>query len=365
MRARLLIVDDEIAQLKALCDTLGDQTYETVGVSSGQQALDALHTSGFDLLLADLSMPGMDGITLLREALELDPNLVGIIMTGEGTIKTAVEAMQTGALDYILKPFKLSQIIPVLSRALAVRQLRIDKAQLEHDLRERTADLEAANADLQAFSSSVSHDLRAPLRAIAGFTRILSDEYGGLLPAEGKELLGDVIDSAIRMDQLIADLLRFSRLGRATPVKDRFSMNDLAREVLADAIGQEGDRQIEVCVHELPDAVGDASLIRQVWTNLISNAIKFTRQAEPADVEIGHQADNGASVYFVRDNGAGFDMRHANRLFGVFERLHKAEQFEGSGVGLSIVHRIIQSHGGRIWAESAVGKGATFYFTLG
>ena len=210
--ARILIVDDEAAQMKALCDTLRDHNYETAGFVSGHTALAALRESRFDLLLADLMMPEMGGIALLQAALEIDPHLVGIIMTGEGTIATAVEAMKSGAFDYILKPFTLRVIVPVLSRALSVRRLRLENAELEERVRERTAELETANKELDAFSYSVSHDLRAPLRAIHGFASILNEDFCASMPGKAQELLNHVITSAGRMEQLIEDLLRFSRL---------------------------------------------------------------------------------------------------------------------------------------------------------
>ncbi len=362
--ARILIVDDEAAQMKALCETLRDHDYETVGYSKGPDALVALRTQGCDLLLVDLMMPEMDGIALLRAALDVDPNLVGIIMTGEGTIGTAVEAMKTGALDYILKPFKLSVILPVLSRALAVRRLRLENAELERRVRERTADLEAANKELEAFSYSVSHDLRAPLRAIGSFSHILFEEHATHLSPDAQNLLSRVTANTRRMERLIEDLLRFSRLGRQPLAKQPINIAPLVREVLEELHKEQGDRRINVQVGDLPDCVGDPSLLKQVFVNLLSNAFKYTRQQETASVEVGYQAQEGEGVYFVRDNGVGFDMNHAGKLFGVFQRLHRADEFEGTGVGLSIVQRILQRHGGRIWVHAAVNSGATFYFTI-
>lgn len=362
--ARILVVDDEAPLMTALCRTLRQQGYETVGFTSGLAALEALHKSRYDLILTDLMMPEMNGIALLRAVAGIDPHLVAIVITGEGTIATAVEAMKAGALDYILKPFRLSIILPVISRALAVRQLRLENAELERRVRSRTAELEAANQELEAFSYSVSHDLRAPLRAVDGFTHILLANYASQMPHEAQQLLKKVSVSAQHMGHLVDDLLRFSRLGRQPLSKRPVNLSSLAHLVLEELREQQGGRQIEVGVGSLPDCQGDPSLLKQVFINLLSNAFKFTRQKELPVIEVGAQQTLGETVYFVRDNGVGFDMQYAQRLFGVFQRFHRPEEYEGTGVGLSIVQRIIQRHGGRIWAESEVGQGATFYFTL-
>jgi signal transduction histidine kinase len=361
---RILIVDDEAPQMKALCNTLRDRGYETAGFTAGSPALEALREKSFDLLLSDLMMPGMDGIALLQEALKIEPNIVGIIMTGQGTIDTAVEAMKTGALDYILKPFKLSAILPVLSRALSVRKLRIENSELQKQVRARTDELEAANKELEAFSYSVSHDLRAPLRAIDAFSNVLLSKYSDDLPDDAQHLLGNVIGGAGQMSRLIEDLLRFSHLGRQPLSRRSVNIVALVREILDELDTEKKGRQIEIRVGDLPECEGDPALLRQVFVNLLSNAFKFTRHREKTIVEISSRPDGAELIYFVRDNGAGFEMQYAQKLFGVFQRMHRADEFEGTGVGLSIVQRIIQRHGGRIWAESEVNKGATFYFTL-
>jgi len=366
--ARILIVDDEAAQMKALCDTLRDQGYETQGFTSARKALEALIKAeaahGFDLLLTDLMMPEMDGIALLKASLEAVPNLVGIIMTGHGTIDTAVDSMKTGALDYILKPFKLRDILPVLSRALTMRRLRIRNAELEKRVRERTLALEAANNELEAFSFSVSHDLRAPLRAIDGFSNILLDKFSKGMPPDAERYLGNINKNAKHMAQLIENLLNFSRLGRQTLARRKVDLNALVQHVTDELVHERDGRTVEIKVAPLPGCEGDPELLRQVFVNLISNAIKFTRPRDHALIEIGTSAEGDKTVYFVRDNGAGFDMQFAGKLFGVFQRLHRSSEFEGTGVGLSIVQRIIHRHGGTIRAEAEMDKGAAFYFTL-
>jgi light-regulated signal transduction histidine kinase (bacteriophytochrome) len=240
----------------------------------------------------------------------------------------------------------------------------MENVELQRQLQRRGAELEAANKELESFSYSVSHDLRAPVRHIGGFSRILLKNFSSQMPLEAQDLLGEVVKSAQRMGQLIEDLLEFSRMGRLPVEKRAVDMAALVQEVADELVKRESGRRIEFRVAELPDCLGDRSLLKQVFINLLSNAFKFTRQREHARVEVGCQSENGEKVYFVQDNGAGFDMRYAEKLFGVFQRLHAYNEFEGTGVGLSIVHRIVQRHGGRIWAEAEVDKGATFHLVL-
>ncbi len=366
---RLLIVDDEVPQMQALCITLQDEGYATRGFTSPHEALAVLRAEHFDVMLTDLMMPGMDGLSLLRAALDCDPDLVVILMTGHGTIDTAVAAMKAGALDYILKPFKLSAIAPVLERALALRRLRRENATLSRRVAERTAELEAANRELDAFSHSVSHDLRAPLRHIEGYAGMLLKNFSSDLPSEAQRYVNVMVEGAQRMEQLIEDLLRFSRLGRQPISRKSVDLAALAGTILDDFRRQNPQRKVDVTVGHLPACSGDPSLLRQVMENLISNAFKYTGKKEQAVLEIGCREDDNRKeadgpVYFVRDNGAGFDMQYADRLFGVFQRLHNSREFAGTGVGLSLVQRIIRRHGGRIWAEAALDQGATFYFTV-
>ncbi|HEY4689443.1 MAG TPA: PAS domain S-box protein [Anaerolineae bacterium] len=235
---------------------------------------------------------------------------------------------------------------------------------LDQRVTERTAELEAANQELEAFAYSVSHDLRAPLRAIDGFTRILVEDYEPSLGAEGKRVCAVVRDEARRMAELIDDLLAFSRLSRAEMQASPIDMESLAISVFYESMMPESRERIDFHVDALPPAVGDPILIRQVWMNLLANAVKFSSSRERATIEVGSRQDAGETIYWVQDNGAGFDMQYAHKLFGVFQRLHSEREFEGTGVGLAIVQRIIHRHGGRVWAEGAVDRGATFYFAL-
>lgn len=245
-----------------------------------------------------------------------------------------------------------------------MQQMEAEIFQSSQKVQTANSQLEAANKELEAFSYSVSHDLRAPLRAMDGFSRAVLEDYGPQLPDEGKRYLQIIRNSAQRMGHLIDDLLTFSRLSRVPLSKRTIDTAELVQSALDELSGQRDGRQIDLRIGSLPECEGDPALLKQVWINLLSNAIKYTRKKEAAVIEIGCQQDDRGILYFVRDNGTGFDMRYAHKLFGVFQRLHRAEDYDGTGVGLAIVQRVVHRHGGRVWAESTLNQGATFYFTL-
>ncbi len=249
---------------------------------------------------------------------------------------------------FILQFWQLSQ---------AEEEVRQLNAELDQRVKERTAELES-------FSYSVSHDLRVPLRAIDGFSRILLEEYHEQLDNEGKRLLGVVRTNTVRMAQLIDDILAFSRLGRKEMAAQSVDMEGQANATAAELATTWEGRDVKLNIGTLPPAHGDAAMLRQVWVNLLSNAVKFTRQRAEAMISVGGYTDGNEKIYYVKDNGVGFDMQYANKLFGVFQRLHGPAEFEGTGIGLAIVKRIITRHGGRVWAEGKVNEGATVYFTL-
>jgi light-regulated signal transduction histidine kinase (bacteriophytochrome) len=230
-------------------------------------------------------------------------------------------------------------------------------------VRERTAQLEAANKELEAFSYSVSHDLRAPLRAIDGFSRIVQEDYAGKLNDEGRRLLGIIRDNSRKMAQLIDDLLEYSRLGRKPLSTAEIDMKRLVEKVLGE-LQMSGERPSRLEIGALPLAHGDAVLVKQAWANLLGNAVKFSSKRDRPLIEVNGHENGAENVYCVKDNGAGFDMKYYDKLFGVFQRLHSEEEFEGTGVGLAIVQRVVTRHGGRVWAEGKVDQGAAFYFSL-
>jgi len=365
MPARILVVDDEQAIVLALCETLRAEGYETEGVTSAPAALEALAHRSFDLLLTDLMMPEMDGVALTLAATELDPDLVSVLITGHGTIDTAVKAMQSGALDYIRKPFNRSALLPAVARGIAVRRLRRERTALEHGLWERTRELEVANQELQSFAHSVAHDLRAPLDAITGFTAVLSDSAAALSENRARELAARVHANALLMGRLFDDLTALSQTARGELRRSDVDLSAMAIDILAALKNREPGRSISIHVEPGIRVQGDAGLLRLAFENLLGNAWKYTRKCVEPRIELRTERDSDeAPVYAVWDNGAGFDMNYAYKLFRPFHRLHTANEFPGTGIGLSIVRRVVDRHGGCIWAEGNEGRGACFRLTL-
>ena len=362
---RILVVDDEQAHMQLLNAALQRNGYAAVGVGDGQAALAALQSGGFELIITDLEMPGMNGIDLLRSARALDPELVGIVMTGHGSIPSAVEAMQAGAQDYILKPFDLKILLQVVSRAYAMRELMVENRRLLQSVRRQAQELEATNRELEAFTYSVSHDLQGPLQAIGGFSKLLLKDYRDALEPAARQYLEFIQGETRRMSEITEDLLKLARVTAADIRYEPLDLSAIATGIATELARRHPERRCAVDIQPGLTARGDPRLLIIVLENLLGNAWKFTGQRADARIEFGSTARDGRRSFHVRDNGVGFDMQHADKLFGPFQRLRSAAEFEGTGIGLSIVKRIVERHGGRVWVDAAPGEGATFHFTLG
>lgn len=281
-------------------------------------------------------------------------------------IAAAAARITAGDLTQDIAPTEQPDEIGRLCTAFRqmVQSVRETNAELERRVLQRTADLGAANKELEAFSYSVSHDLRAPLRAIDGFSLMIEEDYADRLDAEGKRLLSVVRSNANRMGILIDDLLTFSKLGRQSTNSVHIDMTDLVREVCTEIQAAPSSSPVEFNISSVPAARGDRPMLKQVWTNLLSNAVKYSATRNPPIIKVSGEETESDVTYRICDNGVGFDMRYYDKLFGVFQRLHASTEFSGTGVGLAIVQRVIVRHGGRVWAESEVGVGATFSFSL-
>lgn len=369
LKARILIVDDQKANVSLLEQMLNDAGYVSIASTMDPREVCELHRKNrYDLILLDLQMPGMDGFQVMEglKTIESDGYLPVLVITALPGHK--LRALKAGARDFISKPFDLGEVLIRVYNMLEVRLLHLEIKrlydQVEERVEQRTAELEESNKELEAFSYSVSHDLRAPLRALDGFSQAMLDDFGPQLPEEGQRYLKTIRYSAQQMSTLIDALLEFSRFNRQELDKQAVDTSKLVHSALDELGFPWQGRQVEIRIGDLPVSSGDPVLLKQAWINLLSNALKYTNKREKAEIEIGSTKVNGTEAFFVRDNGTGFDMRYADKLFGVFERLHRMEDYEGTGIGLAMVQRIVKRHGGRVWADAAIDRGATFHFTL-
>jgi signal transduction histidine kinase len=372
-RQTVLLVEDNPGDARLIRESLTDLSGNMFDLETADRlatALLRLSAGGIDAILLDLALPDSKGRETFSKAKAQAPTVPIIVLTGLGDEALALRMVQEGAQDYVAK---IGLNGSVLSRAIryaierekSEQQIRKFNEELEERVRERTMELQAANEELEAFSASVSHDLRGPLHLIDGYTGMLEETHGQVLDPEGKKYLQRIHASVHEMAGIIEGLLRLSRLGRQQLKMEPTNLDEIIRPILAECNPAIQARKIEWKIGNLPEAECDQGLIKQVFANLISNAVKYTRQREVAVIEVGQTKIDEEIVIFVRDNGAGFDMRYAGKLFGAFQRLHRQDEFEGTGVGLATVRRIVQRHGGLIWAEAELDKGATFYFTLG
>ncbi len=412
----LLIVDDHPVNRKLLRAALESEGHEVTEAEDGLGALQVLERASMDAVISDILMPRMDGFRLCREVRRSASPMAGVaIVLYTSTYNSPSDrqlAAAVGADCYLMKPapivaildavrdaqekarkrpaaaretvneaYVLEQYSAVLVGKLEQRNAELQEAlaslqsahqqilelnqNLEARVAQRTAALDDANKELEAFSFSVSHDLRAPLRHIHGFADLLDKAMSPPLRADARELAGRILVATRQMNRLIDALLDFARTSRKELTLAEVDLERLLDEVIEGTRSETENRQIVWRRSRLPRVLGDATLLRQVLINLLSNAIKYSRTRTPAVIEIGTRAGRADEVViFVRDNGVGFDLRSASELFGVFRRLHRADEFEGTGIGLANAHRIVTRHGGTIWADATIDRGATFYFSL-
>jgi len=354
---------------------------DVIRVATRDSFVSAIEGGGFGMIFADYSLPCFDGLSALEIVKEKCPDVPFIFVTGKMGEETAIDTLKSGATDYVLKQ-RLSRLAPAVRRALSEIRERQKRRQAEAELKkyqdrlealvkERTAELErvnaqlaAANKDLESFSYSASHDLRSPLITIEGFSRLIEEDYSDKLDEDGRRFISAIRRNAKKMGQMIEDILSFSKASAKSVHKTEINMEALAGKVIDELTDDMGKRNIKFEIRHLPRAYGDLPMIRQVVVNLLSNAVKYTLPKEKAVIEIGGVEDEDSNTYYVKDNGVGFDPHSADKLFGLFQRLHGHKQFKGTGVGLAIIKRIIEKHRGSVWAEARPDKGATFYFTL-
>jgi two-component system sensor histidine kinase/response regulator len=376
----ILMVDDKPSNLYAL-ETLLDKPGRTfLSATNGNDALKLALNNDIDLIILDVQMPEMDGFEV-AQILKLNKKTKDIPIIFASAEKkerqSVMKGFEEGGVDYLSKPLdpelttaKVSVLLKIQlqKKELLEKNQSLEKAdaqikKLNADLNKNLLQLEEVNKELESFSYSVSHDLRAPVRALVGFSKMLEEDYQGSLDDEGKRLLGIIRKNALKMGTLIDDLLEFSKMGRKEIKKTRVEVQPMVKSI-SDEIVDVNKYNAEVIINPLTPVQADQALLTQVWINLISNALKYSAKKEQPKVEVGSYTDKNEIIYYVKDNGAGFDMEYADKLFGVFQRLHKANEFEGTGVGLAIVHRIVTKHGGRVWAEAKPNEGAIFSFAL-
>jgi two-component system, NtrC family, sensor kinase len=383
---RILAVDDSQTYLHEISALLRGEGYEVVMARSGEEAIEMLSVQSVDCILLDLLMPGLGGKETCKR-IKLSPlvrDVPLILLTALEDRRSMLEGLNIGADDYISKSSEF-EVLNVRVRAqIRRKQFEDEHRRIREDLlktemsalEERAArqvaearaslviELERKNKELEAFSYSVSHDLRSPLRAMDGFSHALLEDYGDRFDERGRDYLRRVRGGAKRMGELIEDLLQLSQIGRADLHREPVDLSEIVGTVCEDRSRNEPERKVTFTIAPRVGVQADGRLMRVVFENLIGNAWKFTGKVDEAHIEFGVESRDDGSVFFVRDNGAGFDMAHAGTLFAPFRRLHREKDFPGTGIGLATVHRVIDRHGGRVWAEGAVGRGATVFFTV-
>jgi signal transduction histidine kinase len=376
----ILIVDDRSSNIYALQTLLEKADREFRTAMNGPDALKIALNENIDLIILDVQMPEMDGfeVAQILQSHKRTKEIPIIFASAEKKERQSIiRGFEEGAVDYLSKPLdpeltraKVSVLLKIQQqrRELHEKNLSLEKADnqikdLNANLQKNLTQLESVNKELESFSYSVSHDLRAPLRSLIGYSKMLEEDYGESLGENGKKILAIINQNANRMNMLIDDLLEFARLGRAELKKSEVNTQQLVNNLIGEMKETLGSKVLFKMDSLLP-VHADYPMFNQVWVNLISNAVKYSSKKQNPVIEIGSDKKDNEVIYHVADNGAGFSMEYAHKLFNVFQRLHTSTEFEGTGVGLALVHRIILKHGGKIWADAKVNEGATFYFAL-
>jgi signal transduction histidine kinase len=353
----LIILADDNADMRDYVSRLLSERYEVLAVGDGLEALAAAQAKPPDLVLTDIMMPGLDGLGLLRElrAISQTRTVPVVLLSARAGQESATDGLNAGADDYLTKPFSSQELLARVHTHLELARVR----------RAWVNELQQSNKELESFSYSISHNLREPLRAIDGFSKLLLDEHAGQLDQEACHYLERIRGAAQKMSALINDLLRLSRVSRRELHKETISLSDVARRLIVEFRRRDPAREVAIEIEEGLIATVDPHLATIALMHLLGNAWKYTSKHAPARITFGQERRGREQVFYVRDNGCGFDMAYAGKLFMPFQRLHSAAQFEGAGIGLAATRRAVSRHGGRTWAEAEVDSGATFYFTFG
>jgi len=358
-RALILIVDDNLDNMD-LAEQILEDDYDIITAETGEECLSLAAAKLPDLILLDVQMPGIDGYETLERLLQIDlVKYIPVIFLSARyrDQDRVIRGLETGALDYLTKPIDDELLLTKVRVGLRIKQA-------EDAVREQSTALRLSNQTLESFSYSASHDLRAPLRHICNYCEALVEDYGDQLPEDAQFMLSRISRSASRMGDLIQDLLNFSRSSQTNLQFHSVDLSAIAQGIIDDL--REHDEEHEVICHIEPDLIAqaaDESMMRVVLNNLIGNAWKYSSKVEKPEISIGVEKQGNTAYFYVRDNGAGFDMAFVDKLFKPFSRLHSDDEFEGNGIGLATVERIISNHGGNVWAESAIDQGACFCFT--
>lgn len=383
---KILAVDDSKTYLEELSEKLREEGFDIVLARSGEEALDLLAVQNTDCILLDLLMPGLSGQETCKR-IKSSPawrDIPLIMLTALDENEAMIAGINAGADDYITKSGDFEVLKARVRAQLRRKQFEDENRRIREQLLEKEMeaaealaskelaetrarlllDLQHKNEELEAFSYSVSHDLRAPLRAISGFSHVLEEDYGNKIDEDGKHVVRMICAATARMSELIDALLELSRVGQKEMRHAQVDLTSISRTIVGELKARDPHRQVEVQIENDLTVVGDLALLRIALTNLLENAWKYTSKCTVGRIEFGATDEADGKVYYVRDNGAGFDMAYAKKLFAPFQRLHSEKEFKGTGIGLATVHRIIGRHGGKIWAESSVEKGTTFKFKL-